>query len=749
MSASMDLGNLVVHLLGDASQYTKMMDTVERKMQTTANNMQAMGTKMSLAITVPLAAIGAVSVKAFGDFDQAMTRSLAIIDGVTPELRSQMEDVATTMSRETVTAADDLAESYFFLASAGMDAEQSMAALGAVNQFAIAGAFDMATATDLATDAQTALGLSSKDAQENLKGLTQVTDVLIKANTLANASAQQFAKSLTTKSAASLRVLNKDMEEGVAVLAAFADQGVKGELAGEKLSIVLRDLQNANIKNNKEWRELGLNVFDANEKMLPLAKIVQQLEGHLGNLSDKQKKATLSLLGFQERSVSALQTLLGTSDKIQEYERQLRDAGGTTDIVAQRQMEGFNSQMKILKNNISAVNREIGEILAPFILQLNGYIKTLTQQWSALNEETKRWIVIAGLAAAAIGPLLLIGAQFIKMSLLLVRSIRFITMAFEGLMIAASGPLLVIGLIIGVAYTFRAIWKKNLYDVQGFWEDLKVVASAFWEKVKEIGSGVNTYLVQPWVNAQKAIHKAMLNTFIGLIGVVGGVWGVMRNFVKWLVTRGAEGSSGGFAGIGETFKEGYKAAQEGVKEAVDVIGTEAKELESKALDVAQEAGKAVAIYGPAIGQAIAETVTEQAKVVKDQFKEDVENIKGVITEQISKLKTDDPSKGLFDGAKESAEAAKNEVVELNKAVLDSSKIGKFLVSNNAIDYEGLRAKTISSGTLKMGVPKLDTLSGGGRSFGPAGGNQTQTLIQQNAERNALLKRIVQKDRGLI
>ncbi len=61
---------------------------------------------------------------------------------------------------------------------------------------------------------QSALGLTVDNAEENLGNLTRVTDVLVKANTLANATVQQFSEALTNKAGAALRILNKDVEEG-------------------------------------------------------------------------------------------------------------------------------------------------------------------------------------------------------------------------------------------------------------------------------------------------------------------------------------------------------------------------------------------------------------------------------------------------------------------------------------------------------------------------------------------------------
>ena len=166
------------------------------------------------------------------EFEDKRNQSLAIMQ-TTEEQQRRMAQASRQVAIESRVSASESAEAFFFLASAGLDAEQSISALPQVTKFAQAGMFDMALATDLATDSQSALGLTVKDAEQNLTNLTRVTDVLVKANTLANASVQQFAEALTTKSGSALKVTNKSIEEGVAVLSAFADRGVKGAEAGE------------------------------------------------------------------------------------------------------------------------------------------------------------------------------------------------------------------------------------------------------------------------------------------------------------------------------------------------------------------------------------------------------------------------------------------------------------------------------------------------------------------------------------
>jgi TP901 family phage tail tape measure protein len=325
------------------------------------------------------------SVRAFTDFDDALTQSLAIMQTNTAQ-QERMAQVARDVAMETTISATESAEAFFFLASAGLDAEQSIAALPQVAKFAQAGMFDMALATDLATDAQSALGLSVDDAQKNLQNLTRVTDVLVKANTLANATVQQFSEALTNKAGAALKVVNKDIEEGVAVLAAFADRGVKGAEAGEKLNQILRDVPRATAKNRKEFEALGLEMFDTEGNMKNVADIISELDSVLGVMSDEMKAATLDQLGLNRGVADAVKILSGAEDEIRAYESALRDAGGTTEQIAQKQLESFKSQLDLLNNAVNNFAIIMGQDLIPALSKAVGFFQTATERLIKFKE---------------------------------------------------------------------------------------------------------------------------------------------------------------------------------------------------------------------------------------------------------------------------------------------------------------------------------------------------------------------------
>lgn len=356
-----------------------------------------------------LAALGVAtvaSVKAFADFDAEMTKSLAIMGNVSDTLQDDMAEAAREVAKATTFSANEAAEAYFFLASAGLDATQSIQAMPKVAQFAQAGMFDMALATDLLTDAQSALGLSVDDTAENMANMARLSDVLVGANTLANASVQQFSEALTNKAGAALRVTNKDVEEGVAVLALFADAGLKGTEAGEALNIVLRDVTRAAARNTEGFEALGLSVLDSDGNLRNMADVVESFTNVLTPMSDAQRAATLENLGLTRAVGNNIQLLLGGEDAIREYEASLRSMGGITEEVASKQLETLNAQLGLLKSAFVDVGIEIGERLEPTITRLTAETQALLAEMVA-SPEFEEFIVQLTIAMEELLPSLI------------------------------------------------------------------------------------------------------------------------------------------------------------------------------------------------------------------------------------------------------------------------------------------------------------------------------------------------------
>lgn len=437
--------------------------SINAKLRTIGTGLQTVGRNMSMYVTLPLMAVGAAATKAGMDFDSGMTKSLAIMNNITPQIRKQMELTAKDVVKYTTFSAKEAADAYFYLASAGLDAAQSIEALPKVAKFAQAGNFDLALATDLLTDAQSALGLTIRDdVVANMENMTRVSDVLVKANTLSNATVRQFSESLTNKAGPALRMLNKDIEEGTAVLAVYADQGIKGAEAGNYLNIILRDLQRSSINNAEAFKQFGVDVFDASGQVRNIADIIGDLEDALDGMSDKEKRATLMMMGFQDRSISAMMALLGTSDAIRDYEKELRSATGFTEAVAEKQMESFAAQVEQLKNELVLVGIQIFDILRPKLMSLVEQIKKAIDWFDDLTDSQKNLIINMGIFAVAIGPVAYALSGLTKIIVGVRTAVVGLTIANRGLMASIKLYILVAAAILAVGQA--GDWAANKID---------------------------------------------------------------------------------------------------------------------------------------------------------------------------------------------------------------------------------------------------------------------------------------------
>ncbi|MDA7980220.1 MAG: phage tail tape measure protein [Pirellulales bacterium] len=427
------VGTLAINIVARHQSFTKGMAQVRKQL--------SLGEVAAKSFIKVFGGIGAAlalrnAAQSSREFNQAMRSSLAIMGDVSEAMQNEMANAARKVAFETKFAANEAAEAYFFLASAGLTAQQSIAALPQVARFAQAGMFDLARATDLLTDAQSALGLTVPDAQQNLENLIRVSDVLVKANTLANASVEQFSEALTNKAGAALRLVGKDIEEGVAVLAAFADQGVKGAEAGTALSIVFRDLQTKALQNANAFRRAGVEVFDAAGDMRNMAAIVRDLEGMLTGLSDAQKKESLLDLGFSDKSIQFLQTLIGTSDKIREYETALREASGITQEVAEKQLPPFEKGL----NQVAASFSLLADVLlGPVLTALGKAMTFLIDALRGLKGGAVQAGVQLALFAATLTAALLIIPKIVAAIKTVVTALRTMASA-QAIVQALSGP---------------------------------------------------------------------------------------------------------------------------------------------------------------------------------------------------------------------------------------------------------------------------------------------------------------------
>lgn len=399
--ATSNLGTLAVYLTADSRNFNNGLRAASQNISQFSGRAQMLVAGGLAAVAGGLTSVFYKSVK----FNEEMTKSLAIMKGVNSSMRKELEATAKTVATKSIFSSAELAQGYFYLFSAGKSVEQSQKLLGDVARFAQAGQFDLATATTLLADAQSALGLSSQNLAQDQKNLVRVSDVLVKANTIANANVMQFSQALTNDAAAAMRAFNVQLEEGVAVLAAYADQGLKGQEAGASLGRLLRLIIPAANENGQAFKNLGISVFNSEGNLRRISDVIADMEKAFAGMSVSQKAAALESLGFEKKMQGVIFPLIGASQRISEYEKQLRAAGGTSAEVANNQLNSLTASFKLFMANVTnAVSSSLG--FGKGIESLTGTLKNLTTQIQNIDAPTRNFIVRFAAAAAATGTLL-------------------------------------------------------------------------------------------------------------------------------------------------------------------------------------------------------------------------------------------------------------------------------------------------------------------------------------------------------
>lgn len=441
------------------------------------------------AIVLALGALAAASVYTYAKFEDALNNSVITLEGINAKLRTELEATARQLAVNGVNSATDLAKSYEVLNDAGLNASQSLKAIGVADTFATANHADLMKATESLARAQQALGLQSKDVAENTANLTAVSDALTTAATFANSSAVKLGDALAT-SGRSVRQLAGGMNEGIAAIAVFTTQGKSAGEAGANLDSIIKDLNKSVIDNKQAWLDFGISSVDAQGNLKPLSVIANDLNKKIGGLGGAAQTEALHMLGFG-RSVEAMKALIGSSNELKDFQAQLDNAGGTSRRVADDQLKTLTAQFKQLKNGITEVLLGIGQQLSPVINAMIQLFKNATDGTGHLNENFQRLVdFITAVLITGIG--------------VIADSIQIMIAAFKGGEIAilaiqrsfTAWQLIASVAVNAVAFFFEDLWKKLRFggtEVQAiFYAVLAMIQNGIASMVNSVISGVNS-----------------------------------------------------------------------------------------------------------------------------------------------------------------------------------------------------------------------------------------------------------------
>jgi len=354
--------DLVATLSLDSSKYVSGLNQAKGIGGAFGN---ALGTAARVGLTAVTAAttavvgFGATSVKAGGDFDKSMSQVAATM-GVTTDQIGNLRDFAQEMGSTTAFSATQSADALNYMALAGYDAETSMAMLPNVLNLAAAGGIDLASASDMVTDAQSALGLSLDDT-------STMVDQMAKTSSKSNTSVAQLGEAFLTIGATA-RNLAGGTTELSTVLGVLADNGIKGAEGGTHLRNMLLALQTPTKDGTAALAQLGMtydDMYDSAGNMRALPEIMLQLQTGMEGMTQASKDAIISGI-FNKTDLAAANALIGTSkERFDELTGSIDNATGAAQQMADTQLANLQGDVTLFQSALEGAQIVISDALNP------------------------------------------------------------------------------------------------------------------------------------------------------------------------------------------------------------------------------------------------------------------------------------------------------------------------------------------------------------------------------------------------
>lgn len=408
---------------------TKVQE-VGDKISKTGNSIASVGKSLTTYLTLPIVALGTAAVKVTADFDEGMSKVQAI-SGATGDELEALRDKAKEMGETTKFSATESAEAMEYMAMAGWKTEDMLNGISGVMDLAAASGEDLATTSDIVTDALTAFGLSAEDAGH-------FSDIL--AATASNANTNVGMMGQTFKYVAPLAgTLGYSVEDVSTAIGLMANSGIKATQAGTSLRALLTRLAKPTKQSQQAMDDLGISMTNADGSMRPLGELLNDMRGKFENLTESEKTMYGAMLAGQNGMSGFLAIMNATTQDVEKLTKAIDGSEGAAHNMAETMQDNLAGQLKILKSQLEGVAIQIGEQLMPYIKKGVTWIQKVVEKFSKLNKRTKDTIVkIAGIVAAC-GPLIAIGGKLVSGIGTVVKGVGTIITKIPGLIAGIMG----------------------------------------------------------------------------------------------------------------------------------------------------------------------------------------------------------------------------------------------------------------------------------------------------------------------
>jgi TP901 family phage tail tape measure protein len=342
-------------------------NNVKNKWTTSFNKIGLAGVASITAITVALKS----AVKIGATFEQSIANVGSVASGSAADLKI-LEDAAKEAGETTRFTASEAADALYSLASAGLDAKDSVSALDGVLMFAGATQSDLATSSALIVSTLKQYNLEASKA-------TDVSNIL--AAGIGNSLATMDKFKLALQQAGPVAgALNINLEQTVGALEALFDAGYTGEKAGTALRNVYSYLADSTSEVSSKLVDMGADIEKINPQFTDLADIIDYLN-ELGLDTGQIFAAFGNEVGGQMVSLMS-----AGGDAIRDYTEAVTDTNSAFEMYIQ-QNDTLLGSFDRMKSALEGVAISLTEKLTPALSKAFDFVARLANKVTGSNDE--------------------------------------------------------------------------------------------------------------------------------------------------------------------------------------------------------------------------------------------------------------------------------------------------------------------------------------------------------------------------
>ena len=530
------LSSLNFRLTANIAPFRKGLNKAERSMDKFGRNMQRTGKNLSMKLTAPLAALGAMSFNVFRDFELEMAKVKAV-SGATADEFKLLSDNAKELGRSTIFSAREVAGLQLEFAKLGFTAKQITGVTEATLNLA------QASGSDLARSAEVA-GATLRGFNLDVSETGRVTDVMAKSFSSSALDMEAFAESMKMVApiASSAGI---SLEKTSAMLAVLANNGIKGSMAGTMLRRIISEMETSGKSTAEAIKDLAEKGLD------------------LGGAMDE----------VGQRAQSGLLKLVENTDLLAELNTEFENASGSAKEMADVMDMTAAGASKALGSAVEGLAIEFGGLIS---VALTPVIKKLTQFATFVNELPKGmkiFVAVVAALAAGIGPLIFVAGSLVRVMTALRAATILQTIATGALGVAvqiATSPITLIAIAIfalGAAFiyvrenseAFAAGLRNAFRDLANF---VLPLINTIINSVNKVAAalGRDSVLIEPFEKFQRE-EQPILKSFREVFGGVAKSIGLIKD--KSEETTESLGTlAEGIDGVTESANNGTRALTE-------------------------------------------------------------------------------------------------------------------------------------------------------------------------------------------